>query len=76
MTRSVFSRRTGPNYLFWGIALACLAVQVALVHVPLLQHVFHTSALTLHDWGIAVLVAASIVAVDEVRKLARCCVPR
>ncbi|NMD35475.1 MAG: cation-translocating P-type ATPase [Planctomycetes bacterium] len=62
----VFSNRWLLLALLWEGALLCL-----IVYLPPLQEIFHTYAFSGADWCVAVLLAASILAVSEAAKLAR-----
>jgi len=53
--------------LMFSIALAVL-LQIAVVYVPFLQTAFGTVALSLSDWGIVVLAAGGLFALEEIRK--------
>lgn len=65
---SVFSRHTLTNRVLW-IALACILVlQVLVVHLPALQGIFDTTALTAGQWATAVAVASSLLWAEELRK--------
>ena len=50
-----------------SIGLAVL-LQIAVVYVPFLQVAFKTFPLTMGDWGIVVLAAGGLFAVEEIRK--------
>jgi Ca2+-transporting ATPase len=50
-----------------SIGLAVL-LQIAVVYVPFLQVAFKTFPLTLNDWGIVVLAAGGLFALEEIRK--------
>lgn len=67
-TESVF--RTDWQSNMWLVYATGVVVflQIMAVHVPALQYVLHTVPLSLADWGIAVLVASSVVLVEEMRK--------
>jgi Ca2+-transporting ATPase len=54
--------------LIFSIGLAVL-LQIAVVYVPFLQAAFGTFPLTLRDWGIVVLAAGSLFALEELRKV-------
>ena len=47
---------------------AVLALQVAAVHVPWLQGLFDTTALSLAQWALAAAIASSVLWVEEARK--------
>jgi Ca2+-transporting ATPase len=52
-------------------------LQVVVVHWGPAQAIFSTVDLSLHDWGLAGLTAASVLVLEEARKLAaRCCSAR
>ena len=53
--------------LVFSIGLAVL-LQIAVVYVPFLQTAFKTVPLTLSDWGIVVLAAGGLFALEEIRK--------
>lgn len=53
--------------LILSIGLAML-LQIAVVYVPFLQVAFKTFPLTLGDWGIVVLAAGGLFALEEIRK--------
>ncbi|HEX6256015.1 MAG TPA: HAD-IC family P-type ATPase [Euzebyales bacterium] len=53
--------------LLWALA-AVVVLQVAAVHVPFMQAIFDTTALTPAQWGLAAGVAVSILVVEEARK--------
>jgi Ca2+-transporting ATPase len=58
----------GNRLLLGGIALAIL-LQAMVIYAPPFQKLFYTVPLGLGDWGIVVLVACSILVVEELRKL-------
>jgi Ca2+-transporting ATPase len=58
----------GNRLLVGGIGLAIL-LQAIVIYAPPLQKVFYTVPLDLGDWGIAVLTAAGVLVVEELRKL-------
>ena len=66
--RTVFSRRTLTNRALWIALVGVLVLQIAVVHLPLLQGFFDTTPLTAAQWGVAVAVASSLLWVEEVRK--------
>ena len=52
-----------------SIAFSIAALQAVAVHWPPAQAIFHTTAPTLSDWVISTAVAASVLALEEARKL-------
>jgi len=67
---SAFNRGFFRNRWLWLSLIAVLALQVLAVHWAPAQAVFRTTDLALADWGLAALVAASVLVLDEARKLA------
>lgn len=56
------------NRWLWAAVLLSLLLQVAAVHLAVLQRAFATVSLTLGDWMVCVAVASSVLAFGEVRK--------
>ncbi|MCB0872980.1 MAG: cation-translocating P-type ATPase [Actinobacteria bacterium] len=70
-TRSAFRRSTANRWLWAAVALGA-ALQVAVVHVPLLQHAFGTAALSAGEWSITAVMASTVLwAVELAKYLAR-----
>jgi Ca2+-transporting ATPase len=61
----VFSRDQLRNPILWATVGAVAAVQIAAVHLPLAQHIFDTTALSLTQWGICLAVAATVLIVEQ-----------
>jgi magnesium-transporting ATPase (P-type) len=59
------------NPLLWGAIALSVALQVAVVHVPLLNEAFDTSPLSLGHWAACAALASAVLWTDELRKLAR-----
>ena len=57
------------NRMLWLSLTGVVTLQVIAVHWPPAQTIFNTVALTASDWLIACAVAASIVMLEELRKL-------
>lgn len=58
------------NRWLWGAVLLALALQVAVVHAPLLQGAFGTTAMTLDQWLICAAAASCVLWIEEIHKLA------
>ncbi len=65
--RSTFSRMT-RNKLLLPVMAVVVAMQLAIVYVPVLAESFHITRLNLGDWLIAIAGATFVVLVEEVRK--------
>jgi len=59
------------NPLLWAAIAVSVALQVAVVHVPLLNDAFDTSPLSLGQWASCAALASAVLWADELRKLAR-----
>ena len=69
-TGSAFNRRFFDNQMLWASLIGVVALQAVAVHWSPAQEIFRTTALTLSDWVIASGVAASVLMLEEARKLA------
>ena len=69
-TGSTFNRHFFNNRMLWASLLGVVALQTVAVHWSPAQAIFHTTALTPSDWVIAIAVAASVLLLEEARKLA------
>jgi Ca2+-transporting ATPase len=67
---SAWNRNLFHNRWLWLSLGAVVALQVLVVNWGPAQAIFRTTDLTLRDWGLAVLVASSVLLLDESRKLA------
>jgi magnesium-transporting ATPase (P-type) len=67
-TSSAFHRLFVNKWLWGAVALA-VVLQVAVVEVPLLQRAFGTASMDAYHWGTCVVLAASVLAYGELRKL-------
>jgi P-type Ca2+ transporter type 2C len=66
---SALNRHFFFNRWLWLSLATVLALQVLVVHWGPAQSIFHTTDLAPVDWGLAALVASSVLVFDEVRKL-------
>jgi P-type Ca2+ transporter type 2C len=72
--RSAFNRQFFMNHMLW-LALVCVVLlQILVVHWPPAQLIFHTVPLTLNDWLLGTGIAASVLLLEETRKLLQRCV--
>jgi len=68
-TGSAFNRHFFENRMLWLALSAVLALQVLVVHWPPAQAIFDTASLSITDWALAATVAASVLLLEEARKL-------
>jgi Ca2+-transporting ATPase len=66
-THSAFYRLFHNGWLFGAVALS-LALQVAVIYIPLLQRAFDTVPLQGRDWLTCMLVASSVLWLRELSK--------
>jgi len=66
---SAFNRQFFANGKLWSALIGVVGLQVVVVHWGPAQAIFSTVDLSLYDWGLAGLAAASVLVLDEVRKL-------
>jgi len=66
---SAFNRQFFANRNLWLSLIGVVGLQVLVVHWQPAQSIFHTVDLSLADWGLATLVASSVLVFDEARKL-------
>jgi len=57
------------NRLLWAAMALSVALQVLVVHLPLLNSAFGTTPLSAGDWVLCVLAASSVLWLDELKKL-------
>lgn len=57
------------NKYLVGATAAIIALQILAVYNPLMQKLLRTAPLSLSDWLVIIPIAASIIAVEEIRKL-------
>jgi Ca2+-transporting ATPase len=66
---TVFNRNFFNNRWLWLSLISVLALQVLVVHWGPAQAIFRTTDLALADWGLAILVAAGVLVLEETGKL-------
>jgi len=67
---TAFNRNFFRNRYLWSSLAAVISLQAVVVHWGPAQVIFRTTDLALADWGLAALVASSVLLLDEARKLA------
>jgi len=68
-TKSIFSMNPFTNIYLVGATLIVVALQISALYTPFLQTILRTTTLSLSEWATVLLVASSILVVEEVRKL-------
>jgi len=67
--RTVFNEQFFSNWRLWVALLTVVTLQILVVHWGPAQTVFDTVDLSLRDWGVALLIASSVLLLEETRKL-------
>ncbi len=65
---SAFNYTFFKNSILWLALVGVVCLQFLVVHWAPAQEIFHTTALSLQDWGVATLVASSVLLLEELRK--------
>ncbi|MCE7882696.1 MAG: HAD family hydrolase [Actinobacteria bacterium ATB1] len=69
LTATVFGRYSLTNSKLWIAVATVLLLQVGAVQWGPMRAIFDTTALSASQWAICIAVAASVIAVEEVRKM-------
>jgi Ca2+-transporting ATPase len=64
-----FNAHVFANAMLWASLAGVMALQAIAVHWPRAQAIFGTGGMSLADWGLATGVAASVLLLEEGRKL-------
>jgi magnesium-transporting ATPase (P-type) len=64
-------RHLTNNHWLWGAILLAIVLQVAVVHIPVLQTAFGTEALGLDQWALCFAMASLVLWLEELTKLVR-----
>ncbi len=67
--RSIFKMNPFSNLYLMGAIIIVVALQVVALYTTTGQKLLHTTSLSLSEWGTILLVASSIIIVEEIRKL-------
>ena len=65
---TAFNRYFFKNTMLWAALCGVIALQIIAVEWPPAQSVFGTQPLNLADWALAVVVASSVLILEESRK--------
>lgn len=66
--KSIFQLNPFSNKFLIGATIIVVSFQLFAVYNPLMQKILHTTALEIFDWFIIILIAASILVTEEIRK--------
>jgi Ca2+-transporting ATPase len=66
---SAFNSHFFSNKALWGSIIGVLILQVTIMQWTAAEVVFRTTALSLEDWGLATAIAASVLVLEEARKV-------
>lgn len=68
-TRSVFRKETLGNRYLWSALGAVITLQMGVTHWGPMQRLFDTTSISIAQWGWCVVVASSIIFLEELRKI-------
>ncbi len=68
-TKSIFQTNPFSNKYLLAATVLVIGLQLLAVYNPTMQNIFHTTALTFREWMIIIPIGASIIVVEEIRKL-------
>ncbi len=66
---SIFSQNPFSNLYLVLATVVVILLHLAIIYIPFLQTIFKTTALSLNEWGLIIVVSSSILVVEEIRKL-------
>jgi Ca2+-transporting ATPase len=66
---SAFNQNFFANGKLWLALAGVLVMQILAIHWSPAQEIFHTTDLSLTDWGLAALISSSVLLLEEARKL-------
>ena len=66
---SAFNARLFDNRMLWAALVGTLTLQVVAVHWTPASQLFGTTGMALADWGVAIVVASTVLLLEETRKL-------
>ena len=66
--RSIFSRSIFNNKYLIAATFVVIILQSLALHTPFLQSILNTTPLNLYDWLLIILIASTVIIVEEVRK--------
>ena len=69
LKRSIFNPNFLRNRMLWIALIGVVVLQVLAVEWTPAQGIFKVESLSLQDWGVATLIASSVVVLEESRKL-------
>lgn len=67
-TKSIFQQNPLSNLYLVGATIVVVVLHIFLVYNPFMQKHFNTTSLSIGEWGMVILIASTIVWVEEIRK--------
>jgi Ca2+-transporting ATPase len=67
-SKSIFQMNLFSNKFLVGATVIVIFLQILALYTPFLQKVLHTQPLALSEWLIIILIASSIIVIEEIRK--------
>ncbi|TSC86065.1 MAG: P-type HAD superfamily ATPase [Microgenomates group bacterium Gr01-1014_7] len=67
-SKSIFQLNPFSNRFLVGATLTVITLQLFVIYHPFMQKILHTTSLNIPEWVMIIVVASSIVVVEEIRK--------
>ncbi len=67
-SKSIFRMNPFSNKFLLGATCIVISLQLLLIYNPIMQKFLHTTPLELSEWFVIILIAASIILFEEIRK--------
>lgn len=67
-SKSIFQLNPFGNKFLVGATIIVISLQLFAIYTPFMQKILHTTSLNMSEWVMIILVASSIVVVEEIRK--------
>jgi Ca2+-transporting ATPase len=67
-SKSIFQMNPFSNKFLAGAMLIIISLQLLVIYHPLMQKFLHTTSLGISEWLIIILIATSIIFIEEIRK--------
>ncbi len=67
-SKSIFQLNPFGNIFLIGATIIVISLQLLAIYTPFMQKILHTTSLNISEWITIIIVASSIVVVEEIRK--------
>jgi P-type Ca2+ transporter type 2C len=67
-SKSVFKMNPFSNKYLNAAGIIVILLQLLLIYTPIMNKIFKTTAISLYEWLVIILIATSVVIIEEIRK--------